>query len=111
MRIIQYEVEQEWAEMGWGGVHSLQFRSDSRELAAVLEGGGESRIAFWDLQRNVEGKPVHTGESDVEGTSASVLSPDFGLIARVGYQQGDEGGFHTILSRRSRGKLVDRYLG
>ncbi len=40
-----------------------------------------------------------------------VLSPDFGLIAHLGQQRGERGGLHVILSRRSRGKLVDRYLG
>src|SRR5260370_36735630 len=40
-----------------------------------------------------------------------VLSPDFGLIAHLGQQRGERGGLHVILSRRSRGKVVDRYLG
>jgi WD40 repeat protein len=116
MRIIQFEVEEAWAAMGWGNVRSLQFRSDGRELAAVLDGGEDSRIAFWDLQRNVEGKPVNAWGSAFEGTfegahASAALSPDFGLVARIGYKRGDEGGLHAILSRRSRGKLVDRYLG
>ena len=112
MRIIRYHVEPEWAAMDWGTVQSLQFRSDGRELAAVLEGGGESRVAFWDLQQNVERKPVHAGGGDIEGAISPVLSPDFGLVARVGnQQQGNDGGAHAILSHRSRGKLVDRCLG
>src|SRR5262245_21551724 len=101
MRIIRYEVEQGWAEMGWGNVHSLQFCSDGRQLAAVLDDGcGGSRIAFWDLQRQVERKPVNAGGSDVDGAIGPVLSPDFGLVARVGHQQGAGGGVHAILSRR-----------
>jgi WD40 repeat protein len=111
MRVIHYKVEEEWAALGWGTVKSLQFRSDGRELAAVLEGGGESRIAFWDLQRHAERKPVNAGGSDVDGAVTPVLSPDFGLVACVGSQPGDGGGIHAILSRRSRGKLVDRDLG
>jgi WD40 repeat protein len=111
MQIIQFQLENQWAELGWGSIDSLQFRSDGGELAAVLEGGGESRIAFWDLQRNSEGKVVSAGGCDVDGAIAPILSPDFGLIARFGYQRGDGGGIHAILSRRSRGKLVDRCLG
>jgi WD40 repeat protein len=116
MRIIQYALEPSWAEMGWGGVRSLQFRSDGQELAAMIDSGGDSRIAFWDLQRNVEGKPVNAWGSAFEGAfegaqAAPVLSPDVGMVARIGYKQGDGGGLHAILSRRSRGKLVDRCLG
>jgi WD40 repeat protein len=111
MRLIQYEVEEQWAEIGFGTIHSLQFRADGRELAAVLDIGGGSRIAFWDLQQHVERKPVNAGGSDVDGAIAPVLSQDFGLIARLGYQQGEKGGVHAILSRHSRGKLVDHYLG
>jgi hypothetical protein len=90
MRLIQFELEdQQWRDLGWGTVGSLQFRSDGGELAAVLDIGGESRIAFWDLRRNVERKPVNAGGSDVDGAIAPVLSPDFGLVARLGcYQHG-----------------------
>jgi WD40 repeat protein len=109
MRIIQFELEDQWRELGWGAVGSLQFRSDGRELAAVLDVGGESRIAFWDLQRNVERRPVSAGGSDVESAIAPVLSADFGLVARLGYDA--QQGVHAILSRLSRGKLSDRYLG
>ncbi len=92
-------------------VQSVQFRSDSRELAAVLGGGGDGRAAFYDLQQNVERKPIHTGD-DVEGATSPVLSPDFGLVASVGSQrQGYNVRAHAILSRRSRGKRVDRCLG
>src|SRR5260370_33912062 len=67
MHTIQYKVAEEWAEIGYGNVVSLQFRSDGRELAAVLDVGGDSRIALWDLQRNVERKPVNARGSDIDG--------------------------------------------
>jgi WD40 repeat protein len=111
MHTIQFAVAKEWADIGYGNVVSLQFRSDGRELAAVLDIGGESRIAFWDLQRKVERKAVDTRGNNIEGAIPPVLSPDFGLFAHPGEKRGEQGGLHVILSRRSRGKRVDRYLG
>src|SRR5215207_3241398 len=112
IRTIQCQVEEEWTGFGWdANVTSLQFRSDGRELAAVLEVGGAYRIAFWDLRENVGRKPIDLG-GGFEGVVAPVLSPDFGLIAHIGNEQrGDNRGLHAILSRRSRGRRVDRYLG
>jgi WD40 repeat protein len=112
MRVIQYPVEKEWADYGFdASVVSLQFRSDGRELAAVLDVGGSYRVAFWDLRENVGRKPIDLG-GGFEGAVYPVLSPDFGLVAHIGNeQQGDNGGLHAILSRWSRGKRVDRCLG
>src|SRR4051794_24254335 len=112
MRVIQYHIDPEWAAYSWpSDVQSVQFRADGREMAAVIGSDAAARVAFYDLERNVERTSINVS-ADIEGAVFPVLSPDFGLLACVGNErQGDNGGLHAILSRRSRGKLVDRYLG
>jgi WD40 repeat protein len=112
MRIIQCHVDPGWAKYGWPShVRSVQFRTDGRELAAVIGSDAAARVAFYDLRRNVENKTIHA-RGDIEGEVFLVLSPDFGQLAHLGNErQGDKGGFHAVLSRRTGGKLVERNLG
>src|SRR4051795_5425356 len=102
MRIIPFHVDPEWAAYRWPShIQSVQFRADGRELAAVIGSDAAARVAFYDLQRNVERKSVNV-RGDIEGAVFPVLAPDFGLLACVGNErQGDNGGLHAILSGRT----------
>ncbi len=112
MRTIQCHIDPKWATYYWPThVRSVQFRADGRELAAVIGSDAAARVAFYDLRRDVERDSIDA-RGDIEGDVFLVLSADFGLLARVGNErQGDNGGLHAILSRRTGGKLVDRHLG